>query len=525
MLDRILHHKFGFILAPIFFALAFVLSVYQHNMTELFLSTLIGPVLIIFVAIIALSFLSLYLLSDRIKAGLFLCIFALLFFSFGEVVRLLEKINSEIAFVKILFFLWLIFIIAIFVWLKKSQRDFTKQLHFLTICSAIAVLLPLVVIAKFEITDRLSAKVNNKQQETIDLKIDKNKLSEAPDIYYLIPDSYGSSKVLADLYKFDNHKFINFLHSRGFVVPENHTTNYPKTFLSVTSTLNLDYLDKFNLPKKSSDIAIVAPYLNNNLVARSLKEVGYKYYQLGSWWQFTHSSSLADKNFLYEGGSFSKLDLFSYAILQSTFISPVIEKFFAGKTVGNSPADSRKRTEYQFTKLTEISKMPGPKFVFAHILSPHVPYVFDEKCGEVSTEYSTSISQENKYLKQIECINSKLELVIDEILKNSNKSPIIIIQSDEGVAFLQDNVGHVGDWSGVSDNFLRHKFPVMAAYYLPKFATSSKMTFSSNVNIFRYIFQRYFNANLEILPDKNFVYRGQDHYYDFVDVSAKIKSN
>ena len=48
-----------------------------------------------------------------------------------------------------------------------------------------------------------------------------------------------------DLYRFDNSDFVRFLQSRGFVVPENSRSNYPRTALSVASTLNMDYVEAF----------------------------------------------------------------------------------------------------------------------------------------------------------------------------------------------------------------------------------------------------------------------------------------
>ena len=42
------------------------------------------------------------------------------------------------------------------------------------------------------------------------------------------------------------------------------------------------------------------------------------------------------------------------------------------------------------------------------------------------------------------------------------------------------------------------------------------------VNTFRFIFNKYFGADLELLPDKNYIYEDEDHFFKFIDVTDRL---
>jgi hypothetical protein len=43
----------------------------------------------------------------------------------------------------------------------------------------------------------------------------------------------------------------------------------------------------------------------------------------------------------------------------------------------------------------------------------------------------------------------------------------------------------------------------------------------TTVNTFRFVFDRYFGADLPLLPDRLYQYRDKSHPYDFTDVSGR----
>ncbi len=59
-----------------------------------------------------------------------------------------------------------------------------------------------------------------------------------PDIYYIIPDSYGRSDLLLQAFGLDNSAFIQRLQEMGFYVAECSQSNYNRTDVSLASSLN-----------------------------------------------------------------------------------------------------------------------------------------------------------------------------------------------------------------------------------------------------------------------------------------------
>ena len=62
--------------------------------------------------------------------------------------------------------------------------------------------------------------------------------------------------MLARYYDFDNTEFLGGLRARGFQVAEQSAANYNWTFLSLSSTLNMDYLENVLAGKVIQDSRI-----------------------------------------------------------------------------------------------------------------------------------------------------------------------------------------------------------------------------------------------------------------------------
>src|SRR5436190_2002842 len=66
--------------------------------------------------------------------------------------------------------------------------------------------------------------------------------SARPDVYYLVFDCYPGNSFLRDYMQFDNSLFNAALKEKGFHIIENPKSNYNRTALSISSTLNFEYL-------------------------------------------------------------------------------------------------------------------------------------------------------------------------------------------------------------------------------------------------------------------------------------------
>jgi hypothetical protein len=514
--------KFGQYLlpAPFFLAGSFILVLYLHNIGELFPRELLTPFLAALIfSTIFLIFFS-YLLKDKIKGTIFSSFFIILFFSYGEVVLFLtDKIPARIPADDLVFPLWIIIWLILFRLIKKTKKTLLPLNKFLLLLSIFAILIPLLGVSRYEIKRWQQPKaISPLILPSVNQADFKN---GEPDIYYIIPDSYASTAVLKKYLNYDQSAFVKDLEKKGFYVPTQATSNYPKTSLSVASTLNMEYLDYLSEYKNSSDQTAVMPLINNSNVKKFLGNFGYKYYQLGASLVTPYNPD-ADRNFILPA-KWVNLDQFSDILLKSTMLSPLIISLPPGKIIGTSDTDVKNQNEYQFTMLPEIAKLPGPKFVFAHLLSPHLPYIYGRNCEILTKAETEKMTDDENFANQTACTSLKLEKMVDQIIKNSKTPPIILIQSDEGVPYLRYELPTADDWGAANDNLIKEKFPIFSAYYLPGVSTATLYSSISNVNSFRIILNQYFSAGLPILPDKNYIFPNLQNLYQFTDVTAKVR--
>jgi hypothetical protein len=146
----------------------------------------------------------------------------------------------------------------------------------------------------------------------------------------------------------------------------------------------------------------------------------------------------------------------------------------------------------------------GPKFVYAHIIAPHDPYVFDRDGNPVDiAEPMDDATFYAGYRDELVYLNRRVLAVIETILQNSTTPPVIIIQGDHG--------------PGRSSNLDRHK--ILNAYYLPGVPAEQLYPGITPVNSFRLVFDSYFEAGLGLLDDRSYysVYETPYQFKEIVD--------
>lgn len=393
--------------------------------------------------------------------------------------------------------------------------------RFFGITGLLTILIPTAGIVFYQVQRQIHPPATSQLEipnlSTIDLKT-------LPDVYYIVPDSYAGLPAFSKYFSYDNTDFTTYLEKKGFYIATHSTSNYPTTLLSLASTLNMEYVDYLSKFPNTNDESIAQPLIENSNTLKFFRTLGYKYYQMGSWWWPTGTNRHADENYNVQKHNRLNLNGFTYTLLESTLASPVLDSILPGKVIGESNDDKRAIIVYQFETFPTITRLPGPKFVFAHIIAPHDPYVFDKNCEFISHNVTDTRSEEENYGNQVSCINKKLQETIDGILKTSSHPPIILLQADEGAKFIASRINPAESWKDAKKEQLQMKFPILSAYYLPGVTTAAIYKEMTPVNSFRTIFNLYFSANLPLLPDKNYIYLDAKHLYDFVEVTDTLKN-
>lgn len=499
---------------PIYFAIFPLLSFYTGNIKELRLNALFMPVLISVSLSVFLFFIFKLILKDDKKANIITLIFLLYFFSYGYFAGNFKNMNQSLIF--IIYTLLAIFITVILFKLKDKKH----LPNFFTIIGIYLMISSAFVIIPYEVQ---RYKVGSTSENSLGLNLKTVNKNDTPDVYYIIFDRYANSDVLKNQYNFDNKPFLDFLRSRGFYVAEKSAANYPRTHLSLASSLNLDYLDELvkRVGENANDYNPVFDMVKDNKVGRFLKSAGYKYIYFGDWWTPTQINYLADENI----NLYSNSNEFLRKFAQTTLLSPVTGDYWKGNALFGFFQDRIfENTNYKFSKFEKVALEKSPKFIFAHMLFPHHPYIFDKNCNRVEAERVEK--EEKKYIDQLQCANTKIMKMVDGILKNSKKPPVIIFQSDEG-PFKTDEMnldGQGTDWTKVSEEAVLRHMKILNAYYLPDFDQGKLYQSITPVNSFRLIFNHYFGQNLTALPDKNYFIPDIDHPYKYTDITDKIKT-
>src|SRR4030065_384386 len=83
-----------------------------------------------------------------------------------------------------------------------------------------------------------------------------------------------------------------------------------------------------------------------------------------------------------------------------------------------SPARTNyKRVLYTLEKLKydDVPAMPGPKFIYAHIISPHPPFVFMP-----NGDFKFQAEEDTQgYANQVAFINQRIEEIVKDIIDHS----------------------------------------------------------------------------------------------------------
>ncbi|MDK1027708.1 MAG: sulfatase-like hydrolase/transferase [Anaerolineae bacterium] len=325
--------------------------------------------------------------------------------------------------------------------------------------------------------------------------------SNSPDIYYIILDAYGRADVLKVLYGVDNSSFIDMLESKGFYIASKGHSNYLQSIFSIPSVLNFSYLE--SEPEGANAVQYFTNQTTNNQLMRVLKQCGYQTIAFETGFTFTEHSQVD----LYLSSG-SPLNHFENLLLADSPLEWLPEALYQ-KPLAHSYEGHRQRILYTFDQLaTFIPGLPGPKMVFAHILSPHPPFVFDADGNTREPPRSYSIHDGNDYrgdweeyrrgyAEQLGFVNGMLEETLDAIFRKSASAPIIIIQGDHGPgAFL--------DWDTPDKTCLWERSAIFNAYYLPGLEPNVLTPDISPVNSFRIVLNEFFDAELELLPDKTY---------------------
>ena len=341
---------------------------------------------------------------------------------------------------------------------------------------------------------------------------------ERPDVYYIILDRYANAWTLENIYGYDNSPFVDALRERGFYVADEAWANYFKTAFSLTSSLDMDFLDgpalKANAVFNHEFGPIQARLRGHHAGPMTFESLGYEYVHISNWWEPSSTNADADVILNYGDG----LE-FQTALQETTalsLLSPAADDATTETIYG--PSLVRKFHAYEFQQLELSATRDGPTFVFAHFLLPHPPYVYLAD-GRPPTG---ALEIEERYVEQVRYTNTRILEAIDAITSApGGEDAVIILQADEGPfprEFDEDQRNFA--WLEATPEQVAQKFGILDALRLPGVDAEAAGLHarSTPVNNLRIVLNSYFDAGLPLLPDTTFLSPDYPTAYDFVPV-------
>ena len=279
--------------------------------------------------------------------------------------------------------------------------------------------------------------------------------AETPNIWLLIPDGYSRADVLERRTGLGLTPFLDQLEDRGFDVASQARSNYPTTWASLPSMLEMRYL-----LDEGSHVGDLAPLFDrirgNNAFIRTLRTWGYAYVHAYSGTAVWEGSQCVGYEDVCIGGTgLSETD---WAVLRSTPLSKLLEG-----SVFDQVADLADPRGVVAKVLRDPPREPYA--VFSHLMAPHPPFVRDESCSvrDVSGPPNTP-GRPDEYRGAVTCLNHQLVAAIDQILA-ADPDAVIVIQSDHGHDWGLDWTDpHHATWSRQAGE---DRWPELSALRLP----------------------------------------------------------
>lgn len=255
------------------------------------------------------------------------------------------------------------------------------------------------------------------------------------DVYFIVLDSYTGHATLVERFGYDNTSFLQRLAELGFDTGDCQS-DYPNTDESIASTLNPGSSD---LPQATQLWAMI----RDSEVRSGLEQRGYRTvaFETGFVW-----TEIIDAEVYLQPPMSGGLTIFEILYLKQTPLR-LLQRFY--DLDSRLSQIYRERTEVVLAHLPDAASMQGPQFVFAHLLQPHPPFVFDPNGDPADWRLYTlpgsdhnpatraGYSQEGYaagYVAQVRFIEKAILPVLEQIVSTAPDS-IIVLAGDHGPWF------------------------------------------------------------------------------------------
>ena len=261
---------------------------------------------------------------------------------------------------------------------------------------------------------------------------------EGPDIYLIMLDGYPRADTLARDFGFDNEPFLRAMEAQGFEVAREAHANYNITWFTLASMFNGRHLDAL-MPKPSGDIGaqlgVLNRLINDGTVLKDARGAGYELVAISGGMV---SASLTSADRFIDTG---QVNSFEAPLLRLGVLPYILPSEQAAVLHGQL----RDRFNAEIATLRTLAHERGgrPRLVWAHLLAPHPPVVFDEMGGPSSDDGCYPLacglfdqvydSREPQFLREeLQYVNAQLLALAADVIASNERPVVMVLFSDHG---------------------------------------------------------------------------------------------
>ncbi len=341
-----------------------------------------------------------------------------------------------------------------------------------------------------------------------------------PDIYMLLVDGHARADVVSSVFASDGSGLVNALEADGFAVAPRSRSNYTQTGETLASMFSQAQLadvprmaDLLTVSEDQPPGGIVRNVINDNATWTFLRDRGYEVDSVSSGFE---QVALREADRFVDTGQLNEFEL---AVLKRSVVGRVLEGVAPDAVSGQQ----RDRIQGIFDAFATAPAWIGdrPQFVFAHVPSPHPPWVFnadgsprtvtfhDQWLAETPASTGLTVEQlKAGYAAQVADTDRRLLEALpklDAAIAARGRPAVVIVFSDHG------------SWIGADGGDIRLRFKNLLAVR----SSDDRVTFEPNltlVNLFPSLFEQLFGVEWVRRPDTEYRF-GERSAFELFEVA------
>lgn len=321
-----------------------------------------------------------------------------------------------------------------------------------------------------------------------------------PNAVILILDGYARQDVLDASFGAEGMSLVSALSDRGFVIKDNATTNYSRTYASVSSMLAMDYSFGEGIRSEESLAHMRRLLTGDNPLVHGYHNAGYTVTAYENWWWGTQCGQSID--------NCTRADLVELSLWSLGQSSPLAS--IQRSTVPHPIVTTGVELIRELGEQIEEDRAT-PQLVVAHVTVPHPPLQLDASCSisvgsvqanELAPSYSPAAqsaeAERPRFLEQTLCIDREVIAAIDQLLTIDPDLAVLVLSDHGPETLLQAHAKSPDEWS---DEALLERMAVLTAMRVPANCESTDL-FQTTVNAIRFFVSCTTGAQLDMLRER-----------------------